>query len=111
LKSLTVKSKILLLLTVSALGLLTFGSVALATLGKIQIDGDLYKEIKLGQDILADYVPPPEGIAYVVTILVSMEEAPDRATIEQNVQTFRQARKDFEERHAYYMKTVPEGRL
>src|SRR6185369_2428374 len=71
-KNLSFKSKLLVLLSVAALGLLAVGALGLSTLKSIKLDGTLYKEIKMGQDVLADYVPPPEGIAYVVTILVNM---------------------------------------
>ena len=110
-KNLMFKTKLSLLIGISALGLLTFGIGALATLRTVQLGGNLYKDISLHQDIIADYVPPPEGIAYVVTILVKMEEAPDRATAELQLEHFRQARKDFEERHAFYAKVMPESKI
>ncbi|MBI3474317.1 MAG: methyl-accepting chemotaxis protein [Acidobacteria bacterium] len=93
------------------MGLLVLAVLAFATLRIVQLNGSLYKEIKLGQDIIADYVAPAESIAYVVTLLGEMEEAPDRATAEKAIAQFRQARKDFEDRHAYYLGTVPEGKI
>jgi methyl-accepting chemotaxis protein len=110
-KNLSFKSKLLVLLSVAALGLLAVGALGLSTLKSIKLDGTLYKEIKMGQDVLADYVPPPEGIAYVVTILVNMEEASDHAAIEDNIKAFHQARKDFEDRHSYYMANLPDGKI
>src|SRR5262249_20784529 len=110
-RNLPFKSKLLILIGVSAAGLLMVGALGLFTLRSIKLDGDLYKEIKMGQDVLADYVPPPEGIAYVVTILVNMEEATDRTMVEENIKDFHQARKDFEGRHSYYMANLPDGNL
>ncbi len=110
-KNLTVKAKLSLLVAVSVVGLLSFTAVAFSTLQTLQPTGPLYKDIKLGQAIVADFVPPAESISYVVAILGEMEESADRATTELRVAEFRQARKDFEERHAYYLQTVPESRI
>jgi len=110
-KNLSFKSKLMLLIGVSAMGLLAVATMGLSTLQNIKLDGNVYKSIKLEEDIVADYVPPSEGISYIVTILVDIEEAPDRATIEDNIKAFHQARQDFEDRHTYYMANVPDGKL
>ncbi len=105
------KWKLSLLVGVAALGLIVFGAVAFTTLGTVEVNGDLYKSIAQGTDIVADYVPPAEGISHVATDLTEMEESTDHAIVRQHLESFQQAHKDFEERHAFYMKTLPEGKL
>jgi methyl-accepting chemotaxis protein len=108
-KDLSFKAKLATLVGVAATGLLLFGAVALSTLSTVEINSDLYKHITLANDVVADYVPPPQSMLEINGLFLSM--ADDPANARQYIDRVHQLRKDFEEGHAEYMRTMPEGAL
>ena len=58
--NLTLKTKLVSRIGSSAMGLLVLAALSFATLRIVELNGSLYKEVKLGQDIIADYVAPAE---------------------------------------------------
>src|SRR5882757_5957077 len=110
-RNLKFKSKLSLLIGIAVSGLVLFGIATFSIVRTVKINGDLYHVIAQGNEIVADYIPPAESISHVVAYLVKMEEASSPEEAHQFVELLHQAHKDFDERHAYYMKTVPEGKM
>jgi methyl-accepting chemotaxis protein len=110
-KNLSLKTKLLLLVITSMLGLVVFGAVSFMTLRQVEVNGPMYDLISMDKDVVADYVPPAQSLLPAVLYCVKMEEAADPATRQHYLDLLRGAQKDFEEGHAVWMRRVPEGQL
>ncbi len=69
--SLTIKSRLWLVAAVFSGGFFSFGIFAYLTMSQVKINGELYHQIILNEDLIADILPPPEYI--IETRLVSLE--------------------------------------
>jgi methyl-accepting chemotaxis protein len=110
-KNLSFKTKLVLLVTTAVAGLLVFGIVSFMTLSKVEVGSEIYRRIVMIKDVNADYVPPTQSLAVGAVHAVQMEEASDAATTEQFRKQLQQDKKDFEEGHEKWIKTLPEGKL
>jgi methyl-accepting chemotaxis protein len=80
-----------------------FGAVALTSayaLRELKVGGPLYSKIKLGNDLVADILPPPEYVleAYLEATLALRN--PNNVDV--HVQKLAQLKKDYEERKAFW---------
>ena len=57
--NLSIRSKLLLLAGVFALGFLIFGAFSYSTLKLAKVHGPYYRQIVMNKDLLADVLPPP----------------------------------------------------
>src|SRR4051812_23125681 len=100
-------------LTISR-AVIVFGAAALLGLGAViatsnialnhlKVGGPLYNKIKLGNDLVADILPPPEYVieAYLEVTLALNDPASAAAHRERLVQL----KKDYDDRHDYWMKS------
>lgn len=91
---------------IAAFGLLLFvGFGAIMWTGayalrELKVGGPLYQSIKLGNDLVADILPPPEYVieAYLEATLAFREPA----NLEAHVARLRQLKKDYEERRVFW---------
>ena len=111
LKNTKIKAKLMLLSGTAVCGLVVFGIVALNTISTVKITSSLYERIVIGKDAVADYSPPSENVVAAITYAVKAEEAPDQATQEKFINKIHDARQKFEDRHNYYARNFPEGKL
>jgi methyl-accepting chemotaxis protein len=78
--------------------------VAAGQLGlhKLKVGGAIYEEIMLGNELVADILPPP---AYIIeSYLVATLALNDPKAVAQHKARIAQLRKDYEDRHAYWLK-------
>ncbi|MGF7172599.1 methyl-accepting chemotaxis protein [Azospirillum doebereinerae] len=94
--------------------LVTLGFLAAVAVGglaihELKVGGPIYHRIVLGKDLIADILPPPEYVieAYLETTLALN----DPASVEQRRQRLAQLRKDYDERHEYWVRESFEDRL
>lgn len=110
-KNLKVKSKMLLLISISVIGLLVFGLFAYSTLNTLKINGTIYNDIKRDNDLLTDIAAP--NVYLIEAVYNSMrlvdEEKPEK--IQEFIERIKAARERYEDRHSYWMKTLPEGEI
>jgi methyl-accepting chemotaxis protein len=96
-------------------GLIFFGIFALNRLNLVKINGDLYRQIIQGKDIIADILPPPEYILEshlnVFQLKNAVETNADSAVIQSLIEKSKQLRKDYEDRHKYWTDNLPDGVL
>ncbi len=99
---------------VSVVGLLMVSILALSTLKTVQIEGPLYDEIRLAQDLRADILPPPH---YLVEAMLYVDEA-CFAVLENNPQAaqealreYARAKSDYQERHKVWQETLKDPEL
>ena len=102
------KNKLWLLVGVFAAGFLVSVAFSFSTLNHVKVNGPIYKDIVQQKDLLADILPPPEYL--VETYLVALQMAgPDKAKLPALADKARALAKDFEDRHQYWLKELPDG--
>ena len=110
-KHLKVRSKLVLLVAVFALGLAGFGGFAFSTLQLTKVNGPNYQSIIRGKDLLADVLPPPEYLVESYLVALQMLDEPDRAGLNKLIERSRTLRTDYETRHDFWAKDLPESPL
>jgi methyl-accepting chemotaxis protein len=86
-------------LVVCFLGL---GAIAVYAIQQLKVSGPLYDRIIMGKDLVADILPPP---LYVVEAFLEVNLAiHERAGLEARAARLAQLKKDYEGRHAYWLK-------
>ncbi|PWC34284.1 methyl-accepting chemotaxis protein [Azospirillum sp. TSO35-2] len=85
--------------TLGFLAVVVTGALALR---ELKVGGPIYQRIVLGKDLIADILPPPEYVieAYLETTLAMN----DPSSVEQRRARLAQLRKDYDERHDYWLK-------
>ena len=79
-KNLRIAQKLWLLVALSIISLLGFGIYSYGTMNEVKINGELYKQIVLGKDLIADILPPPEYLieSYLTTYQMLDESDPGK---------------------------------
>ncbi|SEM82801.1 methyl-accepting chemotaxis protein [Bradyrhizobium sp. OK095] len=97
---LSLSSAIIAFGVVIAIGFTAVVSTSLYALRELKVGGPLYSDIKLGNDLIADILPPPEYVieAYLEATLAMRE--PDQLAA--HGERLVQLRKDYDERKAYW---------
>jgi methyl-accepting chemotaxis protein len=97
---LSVSNAIVLFGVITALGLAALFFASGYALQQLRVGGPLYGQIKLGNDLVADILPPPEYVleAYLEATLALREPETLAARTERLVQL----RKDYDERREYW---------
>lgn len=114
LKNMTVKSKLWLLVTSFVVGMVVFGAIAFSTLSTVKINSTLYKQIALGNDVLADIAPPSASITPARVLIGRIEDSAmegNRQDVEKYIAAFNQARNDFDSSEQGYQQKLPDGDL
>src|SRR5213080_703115 len=93
---LTISRAILIFGSVTALGLGAVIATSVYGLSQLKVGGPLYNQIKLGNDLIADILPPPEYVieSYLEATLAMRE--PDQLAA--HGERLVQLRKDYDER-------------
>ena len=100
---LTISRAILIFGLVTALGLGAVIATSVYGLAQLKVGGPLYNQIKLGNDLIADILPPPEYVieAYLEATLVLR----DPAQLAAHRDRLAQLKKEYDERHAFWIKS------
>jgi len=97
---LSISSAIVAFGLVLVIGFVAVVSASIYTLRELKVGGPLYTEIKLGNDLVADILPPPAYVleAYLEATLAMRE--PDQ--LQAHRERLTQLRKDYEDRKAFW---------
>ncbi|HEY3325952.1 MAG TPA: methyl-accepting chemotaxis protein [Novimethylophilus sp.] len=108
--SLDVGRQLNLLTGIFLLGLILAGLVAFGTFDKVQINGPVYKRIVQGKDLVADILPPPEYLieSWLTALEMTTASPSDLPAL---VEKSRRLLADYEDRHKFWMRDLPEGKL
>jgi methyl-accepting chemotaxis protein len=100
---LSVSSAIVLFGVITALGLAALIATSGYALQQLHVGGPLYNQIKLGNDLVADILPPPEYVleAYLEATLALRQPE----TVAERTKRLVQLRKDYDERREYWSKS------
>jgi methyl-accepting chemotaxis protein len=111
LKKLSVKGKLFLLLSVFLFGFAAFGVMSLKLTKELQVNGPVYAKIVAGKDLIADILPPPEYILESYLVVHQVAEAKEGKKIEELADRLNQLKADFDTRHEYWVKLLPQGEM
>ncbi|HEX8235564.1 MAG TPA: methyl-accepting chemotaxis protein [Abditibacteriaceae bacterium] len=121
LAKLKVKTKLSLLIAFFVIGFLAYALLAYNTRSLVQIHGPYYQQILQGKTLSADVTPPAEYILEAFLIVQEMADArnrselgPDQSRIALKdglIERGKTLRRDYEDRHAFWVKELPEGEL
>jgi methyl-accepting chemotaxis protein len=100
---LTISRAILIFGLVTALGLGAVIVTSVYGLSQLKVGGPLYNQIKLGNDLIADILPPPEYVieAYLEATLVLH----DPAQLASHRDRIAQLKKEYDERRDFWIKS------
>ena len=100
---LTISRAILIFGLVTALGLGAVIATSVYGLSQLKVGGPLYNQIKLGNDLIADILPPPEYVieAYLEATLVLH----DPAQLAAHRDRIAQLKKEYDERREFWVKS------
>jgi len=107
----TIRRQLLGTVLLSLAGFVLFGVISYLTLNELKISGPRYNRIAQGKDLIADVVPPPEFLVESFLAVHQMVDETDRRRLEELISQSQQFRTNFEERHDYWARTLPEGSL
>lgn len=104
-------AKLAVLVSISLLGSTVFGMVAYSALETVKVTGPVYRQIIQGKDLVADVLPPPEYVIEAYLGVLQLEKAKDKKEIDGLVQHGQQLRREFDERHEYWLRELPDDAL
>jgi PAS domain S-box-containing protein len=107
---LSVNAQIALMLGAFMLVSLLTGLLVYSTMTQVQVNGPIYKRVVQGKDLVADILPPPEYLLESYLVSLQMLNA-DGAELQALAASSKQLRADFEDRHQFWVKELPEGNL
>lgn len=108
-RNLTMKSKLLLLSGVFAVGFVAFGVMSYCTLSSVKVNGPHYLEIVQNKDLLADVLPPPAYIVEPCLVVQLMPRAESPKELGELIERFDRMQAEFEARQAHWLKNLPDS--
>lgn len=111
LKNLRVKTKLMLLVGLGIGGLVVFGLVSSQTINQVKVNGPYYQSIVQGKDLIADILPPPEYIIETYLVVLQMMNSSEPAELPGLAERIKTLRADYETRHVFWQKNLPEDKL
>lgn len=100
-RNISVKSKLLLLVSLAVLGILVIAAVSFMVIDSVKIKGNAYNDIIQSKDLLADILPPPEYIIEARLVSSDMLRA-DQVEFKELKKKFVQLKKDYDDRQVYW---------
>ena len=110
-RNLSVKAKLLVTTAIFIAGFGGFGLFCYDTLDTIKVDGPYYRSIIQGKDVIADVLPPPEYIIEAYLVVLQMTDESDRTRVSSLVDRGRKLKEEYDDRHAFWVKDLPNGKL
>jgi methyl-accepting chemotaxis protein len=107
-----IRAKMLSIIVFVIIGFAIFGIISYNSLGTALQATNAIGE---GKDLVADILPPPEYIIEsdlnAMQMVNAIDRGADQATIEQLIRQGDKLKSDYEDRHTYWVKTLPDGQL
>ncbi|MDR2555508.1 MAG: methyl-accepting chemotaxis protein [Fibromonadaceae bacterium] len=100
--TISISKKLILLLAIFIVGYTTFGSVSFKTLDDLRIQGNLYNQIVMSKDLIADVLPPPGYIIESYLNVLQMVDETDPAQMDYFFKELRRLQTNYEERHKFW---------
>jgi methyl-accepting chemotaxis protein len=110
-KNMKVASKLRLLMAVSVVGLVIFGTVSYYALNRIKVGGQMSKDIDQGLRLLGDTLPPPLNIIQTRMQVYRMLRETDHDKLQKLISEYQQLKNAYMEAHEQWAKELPEGKI
>lgn len=93
--------KFSVLMIIVCIGFSIYGFWSLKTLNELKVNGEVYRRIMQGKDLVADILPPPEYIieSYVVCLQLYQETNQDKSAL---INALRKLKSEYDDRHKYW---------
>ncbi|GBU29238.1 hypothetical protein R84B8_02802 [Treponema sp. R8-4-B8] len=101
--NISIGKKLILLLVVFIAGYTIFGLISFSTLNTLRIHGDLYNQIVMSKDLIADVLPPPAYIIETYMDVLEMVDETDTAQIEYLSAELKRLQSNYNERHQFWI--------
>jgi methyl-accepting chemotaxis protein len=98
--SITTRFAVILLTLI--LGFSLFGFATNTSMKKLNVNGEIYRQIIQGKDLVADILPPPEYILESYLVTYQLKEAKTPEDISALVKRFQTLKNDYDARHLYW---------
>jgi methyl-accepting chemotaxis protein len=100
---------IVFLALVCVAGVAVISVAAFSVINRVKVTGPIYQQIVQGKDLVADILPPPEYVIESYLVVLQAEREADKAKLPQYLDRFKKLKGEYDERHAFWMKELPEG--
>ena len=100
---LTIARAMVLFGLVTAAGLAAVVFTGIYALSEVKVGGPLYDKLKLGNDLIADILPPPEYV--IESYLEATLALNDPGDLAKRRDRLAQLKKEYDERHAFWVKS------
>ncbi|MBF0552001.1 MAG: methyl-accepting chemotaxis protein [Deltaproteobacteria bacterium] len=107
----SLRTTILSVIGICLIGFVSFGLTAWTTMNATKINGDNYLRIVQEKDLVADILPPPEYILESYLVVYQMLEETNPARLTELISKLKSLRKDYDDRHEFWAKNLPDGKL
>ncbi len=108
---LSLKSKLVATCILIAAGFVIQMATMWASTERIKVNGPVYQDIVRGKDLIADILPPPEYILESYLVVLQALEEKDVSKIASFQERFKKLRSEYDDRHIYWTKDLPEGKV
>ena len=107
----SIRWKISAIVALATLAFIAYGVASYRTIMALRINGELYRDIAQGKDLIADVLPPPEYIieSYLTAQQLGWER--DTAVARKLRNRLQRLEEQYGERHEVWLKTLHEGAL
>lgn len=111
LRNVQFKTKLLLLTSISIIGLLVFGILSYTTLSKVKIGGPISSAIDQNLYLGSDIAQPPLNILEARMVVYQLLRENDQAKLQDRAAKFAELKRNHEECYAKWSRELPEGKL
>jgi methyl-accepting chemotaxis protein len=109
--NLRIRGKLFLLIAIFLIGFAGYGGYSYLSMYTVSVNGPVYKAITLQKDLMADIHSPPEFIIEAYVNVLQLKDARASTAIDTLILKGTDLRREYENRHAYWAATLPEGDL
>lgn len=108
---LKIKSKMLIIISFFIMGFTIFGTYAFYSFSIVKVNGDIYNEIIMGKDLVADILPPPEYIIESNLLAFQLLNETDKDGLENLIKKSEELESQYYNRHEYWNNTLSDGEM
>jgi len=111
LRNLSLKTKLVSLVSLFVVGLIGFALLSQTTLSLAKVNGPLYQRIVQDKDLLADVLPPPLYIVESYLVANQMRDAAGTDELNKLVEKYKLLKQDYDKRQIFWNETLGRGEI